>query len=205
MLNCNVAKLKEALQSATHFQDGHLLFSNSDRSFRIFVRVLNDYDPPTTHDVVEIGIKSSSHTQKMTDANQSLLNFGFPTGYYDEDLDVLFVYEARNMCHDDTGYDEFLTEIKKLWRSTLCACGERLNMEPHNRDCCIVCQMMDDGGEKEMCCICHESSYKSVMEISGCCSKPFHTCCQDTWFRQHSDMGNGNGAFCPMCRQDLSG
>lgn len=194
--------LKDVLQRAISSRTGQVMFPNSDRSLRIFLRVTQDYDPPEVHDVIELGIKSSCHTQTLTDANPSLVNFGFPGGYYDDDFDAFIVSESRNLLHDDQGLDDLLQEIKILWEATVCPCGERLITDGH--DACLVCHMMMTGDGKtdtEMCCICREMSCVSNMDTSTCCSKYVHKACRDVWVNQNRD--SGLMPSCPMCREKI--
>ena len=188
---CNAANIKEALLRATTFQDGQIMFPNRDRSLRLFIRVIQDFDPPETHDVVEIGIKSSSHAKKLTEAHTFLVDFGFPSGYYDDEFDVLIVTDFRDMLHNDTGYDDFLKELKTLYESTVCPCGERLITD--KQDCCVMCQMTAKG-EKHTCCICHEKSFLSNIETLECCSKHVHFACWQGWSHINEV------STCPMCR-----
>jgi len=190
---CDTLHVKEALKRAVTFQNGQIMFPNLDRSLRIFIRVTEDVDPPETYDVVELGIKNNSHTKTLTDTHRALVECGFPSGYYDDDFDVLIVTDIKNMLHNDSGFDEFFKEVKTLHESTVCPCGERLITDPNKQECCVLCHMTARGA-RDMCCICRENSFLSNLDTLTCCKKHVHFACWKAW-SHINDVST-----CPMCR-----
>lgn len=192
---CEISNVKAAMSRLLGIEGGCMMFPNKDKTLRIFIRAVDDVDPPMTYDVVELGVKTAMYEETLPETHPNLLNYGFPGGYYDDEFDVIIVQDFKNLLREGNGYENFLKEVETLWRSRVCECGDRLILDDY--ETCVFCQMMEDGKKKEMCCVCHEEGNPAVMTEMSCCKAMLHKTCLRRWSTVKKEK-----VTCPWCRAE---
>jgi hypothetical protein len=189
MLFANDESLQHGLARLSVMEYPLLMFYNEDKTFRILLRMIVE------DKTLELGICSFTNDIEMP---RVMKEIGFPSGYYDSEVQCFFLSEYTNVLHDIEAIKHLRGHMNALYKATVCPCGERLVYDPQDHTHCCFCQMVSTNKEEDMCCICHSASGHTMTRME-CCLVAIHTQCLATWF----DSKGGVNVSCPLCRHKV--